>query len=156
MNSENLQNEQSDTGMASQVHTEVAHQSAFSFSHSPTGNWQRHVARPRIDLSNIEELQNWAREMRARGETWLVIDLKGTRFMSLPVIRFLENLSHELREAGGALALLSMPDKTHRIFEIYGSLKNIFLIEKIENLKSVRAYMTNPMFRAQIRYAEPL
>ncbi len=110
-------------------------------------SWQRFVARPRMDLSNLDEIQLWAKDMKARGETWLVIDLKGTRFMSLPVIGFIENLSADLKSAGGALALVSMPDKTRRIFEIYGSLKNIFLVEKIENLKSIQATMLNPLFQ---------
>ncbi len=109
--------------------------------------WQKLVAKPRIDLANFDELESWARDMRTRGEKWLVLDLKGTRFMSLPVIRFLENLSEELRRAGGALALEGMPDKTRRIFEIYGSFKNIYLVERSENLRAVRDRVSNPFYQ---------
>ncbi len=109
--------------------------------------WQRLVARPRLDLSNFEEVQTWAASHLNRREHWLVLDLKGTRFMSLAVIRFLETLSVDLRRQGGALALLSMPDKTRRIFEIYGSLKNIYLTDKIENLKRLQDSILRPFFR---------
>lgn len=111
------------------------------------GHWQRLIARPRLDLSNFEEVQTWVASQIERREIWLVLDLKGTHFMSLAVIRFLENLSIELRRQGGALALLAMPDKTRRIFEIYGSLKNIYLANKVENLKTLQASILTPFFR---------
>ena len=115
--------------------------------HAGPGQWQRLVARPRLDLSNFEEIQAWVASHIERREHWLVLDLKGTRFMSLAVIRYLENLSVELRRQGGALALLAMPDKTRRIFEIYGSLKNIYLADKVENLKRLQDSILSPFFR---------
>jgi anti-anti-sigma regulatory factor len=108
--------------------------------------WQKLVAKSRIDLSNIEELTEWGHLMLGRGEKWLVIDLKGTRFMSLPVIRYLEDLSEELRRAGGALAFEAMPDKTRRIFEIYGSLQYIVVVSRSEQLRSAREKLSHPIF----------
>ena len=147
MNSESLQNQISDAHLQGKNPSETNFGSDFSHARGASSNWQRLVARPRIDQSNIDEIHSWAKEMRERGEAWLVIDLKGTRFMSLPVILFLENLSNELKQAGGALAMVSMPDKTRRIFETYGSLKNIYLVEKLEGLKAARAKMMNPFFQ---------
>lgn len=109
--------------------------------------WQKLVAKSRIDLSNLAELQEWSQEMLSRGEKWLVIDLKGTRFMGLPVIRYFEDLSEELRRAGGALAFEAMPDKTRRIFEIYGSLQNIVVVARAEQLRLARERISHPFSR---------
>ncbi len=148
MKSENQQNSYLEKALQGSAFLEPEVTEAPSLSRpSQPNTWQRYVARPRMDLSNLDDLQQWSKERRENGEAWLIVDLKGTRFMSLPVIGFLETLSLELRNNGGALALLSMPDKTRRIFEIYGSLKNIYLVEKVESLKNLQASIINPFFQ---------
>lgn len=109
-------------------------------STAPNG-WIVVAAKSRVDSFSQEALLNEVRRHLADGQKRIALDLRGTRFFSLQVIRFCVETAKDLASQGGRLALISPPEKTKRHFEIYGSLNQIAVVRTEADLARVARFI---------------
>ena len=80
-------------------------------------------------MKEIEERVN-------AGDRFIALDLKGNRFVSLPVIKFCVEIATRLGKQGGSLALVGCIERTKRHFEIYGTLDEIRICQNTKELSN--------------------
>ena len=98
--------------------------------------WGIIVAKTRLDAFSHERMVSEIQQFRLEGCVRIALDMKGTRFLSLQTIRYLVDLSNELKSANGRLALVAPVEKARRHFEIYGSLKTISIYRSLRDLET--------------------
>lgn len=98
-------------------------------------SWNLINLKARVDAGTFEELEASVRDLRLQGKTHIALDLRLTRFLSLPSIQLIVSVARELKEQGGELVLLGPSEKTKRHLEIYGSIKDVRILQSGEALE---------------------
>lgn len=97
-------------------------------------SWNLINLKARVDAGTFEELQTAVRDLRLQGKTHIALDLRLTRFLSVPAIQLIVSVARELKEQGGELVLLGPSEKTKRHLEIYGSIRDVRILRSGEAL----------------------
>lgn len=84
-------------------------------------NWFFYHFGERVDAFNEDDLKRQILEGFEEGRTHLALDLQRTRFLSLPFIKFLSQLSEDLHAKQGRLVLVSPSEKLKRQIGIFGN-----------------------------------
>ncbi len=105
-----------------------------------TISWNLINLKARVDAGTFDDLQAAVRDLRLQGKTHIALDLRLTRFLSLPAIQFIVSTARELREQGGELVLVGPCEKTKRHLEIYGSIKDVRVVRSGEALELLANY----------------
>lgn len=76
----------------------------------------------RLDTFNYELTKREISGKIQLGPKQVAVNLKQTRFLSLPVIKLLSEMAEDLSNTGGQMALVTPSEKLKRQFRIYASL----------------------------------
>ncbi len=98
-------------------------------------SWNLINLKARVDAGTFEDLQAAVRDLRLQGKTHIALDLRLTRFLSVPAIQLIVSVARELREQGGELVLVGPSEKTKRHLEIYGSIDDVRILRSGEALE---------------------
>ena len=113
-------------------------------------SWNLINLKARVDAGSFDELQASVRDLRLQGKTHIALDLRLTRFLSVPAIQLIVSVARELKEQGGELVLVGPTEKTKRHLEIYGSIKDVRILragealELLANYESVQKKLDQP------------
>ncbi len=97
-------------------------------------SWNLLNLKARVDAGTFDDLQAAIRDLRLQGKTHIALDLRLTRFLSVPAIQFIVAVARELKEQHGELVLVGPSEKTKRHLEIYGSIKDVRVVKSDEAL----------------------
>ena len=97
-------------------------------------SWNLVNLKARVDAGTFDELQTAVRDLRLQGKTHIALDLRLTRFLSVPAIQLIVSVARELKEQSGELVLVGPSEKTKRHLEIYGSIKDVRIVRSGEAL----------------------
>lgn len=106
-------------------------------------SWNLINLKARVDAGSFDDLQVAVRDLRLQGKTHIALDLRLTRFLSLPAIQFIVSVARELKEQDGELVLVGPSEKTKRHLEIYGSIKDVRVIRSGEAIELLANYEKN-------------
>jgi anti-anti-sigma factor len=98
-------------------------------------SWNLINLKARVDAGTFDDLQAAVRDLRLQGKTHIALDLRLTRFLSVPAIQLVVSVARELKEQSGELVLVGPSEKTRRHLEIYGSVKDVRILRSGEALE---------------------
>jgi anti-anti-sigma regulatory factor len=94
--------------------------------------WQIFAFTGRVDCFNQGHTQNKLRKLLNEGHNFIAIDLGQAQFVNLPMIQFLVLFAHEVKDAGGQIALLRPTEKLIKHFKVYGTLEAFLVVKNFE------------------------
>jgi anti-anti-sigma factor len=86
------------------------------------GDWAIVFVTGRIDSFNSQDFERELDSVLAQGQLQLAVDLSGTRFICLPIIKRLTAVASELKARSGHFALLGASERLKRQIDIYATL----------------------------------
>ena len=93
----------------------------------------------RVDAFHFDDVKSQMSTVMESGQLWVAIDLSRSRFISLPLIKYISAMAKNLEHKGGGLALLGISEKIKRQIDIYASLDSISLYRNIEDWRREQA-----------------
>lgn len=105
-------------------------------------SWNLINLKTRVDAGSFEELQASIRDLRLQGKSHIALDMRLTKFFSVPAIQFIVAVARELKEQGGEMVLVGPNEKTKKHFEIYGSIKDLRILRSGDALQLLAQYET--------------
>lgn len=117
-------------------------------------NWVVVTLPERIDAFNLPELKDLAPDLK-HGAKLLALNVKDTRFLSLPTIKILHSIACEIVRLGGRVVLLAPTEKIKRQIDIFASIEPMTIFSTIEQWEVSNGWKQMPVKKI-VRVTSPL
>lgn len=94
----------------------------MGFDIKKNNNWVIFSITDRLDSFNSDEFRTAMDKVISQPGTKLALNLKETKFVSIPLIKYFSSVAREAQLKGGEFALVGTPEKLKRQIDIFATL----------------------------------